>query len=175
VELIERSYFKTEARDNGSLVIQEIGATVDHGDDSDIIDFVVTYLTDLTVLSAGPPPVTMQSLLAGGQMTWTSDGVVVLILQDLDDDPLKQIVMRTFLTLAMISGRFRPDQATQQHIFADRDTGALAAIDGGLVVPADWWQALDGEAPWDAVPFLPASGEPWQPEDFLEWVALVSP
>jgi len=115
ITYVEHSFFRTVARDNGTVTLTAIGATTDHGDASDITDFVLTYLDDLTELVPG---VTMQSLVAGGEMEWSSDGIITLLLMDETDNPLKQAVLQEFLKLSTISGRFRPTEGMQAKFFA---------------------------------------------------------
>jgi len=164
---VNESYYETVARTNGTLSIVEIGATIDHGDEDDITGFVTEYMNDLTEIAPG---ITVQSLLAGGRMRQTSRGIITLQLTDEPD--VKQGLMQTFMILAMVSGRFRVDPLLQVMMFPDPLDASYPATNP--TVPEAWWSALDGEAPWDAVPFLPASGLPWQPEDFPEWIALIS-
>jgi len=180
ISQVQRSFFRTEARDNGSLTLTAIGATIDHGDASDITDFVMTYLDDTSEVDPiNAPGITMQMLLAGGEMEWTSEGIITLLLTDIADNPLKQAVLQQFLTLSMISGRFRPDEQTQVHIYADATTGALAA---NPQCPALWWEALDAgslpvlaDSEWNTT-YAPAGGAPWDATEalFVEWVTRYS-
>ena len=48
ISTIDKSFFRTIARANGTLSMTAIGATLDHGDESDITDFVVAYMADET-------------------------------------------------------------------------------------------------------------------------------
>lgn len=292
ISTVDKSFFRTIARSNGTLSMTAIGATLDHGDESDITDFVVAYMADETEVDpVNAPGVTIQMLLAGGEMEWTSEGIITLLLQDESDDPLKQSLLRQFFQLAMISGRFRPLASVQEMVFAwntdlnhivratvdatsgswdltvddgaTQETAVLGATDdaatvqaaiealghvgagnvavtggpgdaggttpydidfsvsaaainftpvitladnggdpltGGAatvtplvtqqghlhsdipqpppIIPDAWWEALDGNDPWDEEPFLPAALQPWHgggpkfwaPEDFMEWV-----
>lgn len=175
ISQVKHSFFRSEARDNGSLTLTAIGATIDHGDASDITDFVIAYLDDTTEIDPiNAPGVTMQSLLAGGEMEWSSEGIITLLLADETDNALKQAVLQQFLTLSMISGRFRPDEDTQKHIYADATTGALAANPS---CPALWWDAIDasGASEW-LTTFAPAGGAPWTSSEahFVEWVTRYS-
>ena len=173
---VQRSFFRTEARDNGSLTLTAIGATIDHGDSSDITDFVIAYLDDETEVNPiAAPGVTMQMLLEGGEMEWTSEGIITLLLTDAGDNPLKQAVLQQFLTLSMISGRFRVEEATQKHIYADPATGDAAA---NPMCPTLWWDALDAgdldnpaASDWNTT-FAPAGGGVWDATEALfgEWV-----
>ena len=180
ISQVQRSFFRTEARDNGTLTLTAIGATIDHGDASDITDFVITYLDDTTEVDPiNAPGVTMQMLLVGGEMEWTSEGIITLLLADTTDSPLKQAVLQQFLTLSMISGRFRPDEGTQVHIYADAGTGALAA---NPQCPALWWAALDAgaldnpaDSEWNTT-YAPGAGGVWTATEalFVEWVTRYS-
>ena len=164
---VDQSYYETEARADGTLSIIEICAFIDHGDAGDITDFVSTYMADTTEIAPG---VTVQSLLQGSRKRQTAEGI--LTIQLTDDGDSRQVLMRTFMTLAMMSGRFRPPEELQILMFPDPLDASYPATNPA--VPAAWWQALDGVSPWDAAPMLPADGEPWEPDDFAEWVALVS-
>lgn len=164
ISKVIESYYDTEARGNGTMFLTEIGATIDHGDESDITTFVSQYMADETEIAPG---VSIQSLLAGGRLHQTSRGIITLQLTDPTDDALKQVLMQTFMQLAMISGRFRVQESLQILMLPDPVDQSLPATNP--TVPAVWWDALDGVAPWDAQ--LPVSGLPWQPEDFGEWVA----
>jgi len=176
ITAVDHSFLKIVARANGSLCLAEIGATTDHGDANDITTFVITYLDDETEVNpVAAPGVTMQNLLEGGEMEWTSEGIITLLLQDADDNPLKQAVMQQFLTLSMISGRFRVDEGTQKRIYADATTGDAAATPQ---CPALWWEALDAgdldnpaDSQWNTT-FAPAGGGVWDadPALFGEWV-----
>jgi len=180
ISQVKHSFFRTEARDNGSLSLTAIGATIDHGDASDITNFVIAYLDDITEVDPiNAPGVTMQMLLVGGEMEWTSEGIITLLLTDEVDSPLKQAVLQQFLTLSMISGRFRPDEGTQVHIYANAGTGALAA---NPQCPALWWDALDAgaianlpDSEWNTT-YAPAGGAPWDATEalFIEWVTRYS-
>ena len=168
---VNESYYDNLARDDGTLRIVEVGATIDHGDEDDITNFVEAYMADLTEVAPG---ITIQSLLAGGRMRQTSAGIITLQLveEDETEDAAKQGLMRTFMVLAMVSGRFRIKEGLQKMMFPDPLDQSYPATNP--TVPTAWWDALDGVAPWDASPMLPASGNPWQPEDFPEWIALIS-
>lgn len=167
ISQVNESYFETVARNDGTLIITEIGATIDHGDEDDITTFVTAYMNDLTEIAPG---ITVQSLLQGGRMRQTSRGIITLQLTD--DIDAKQDLMRTFMTLAMVSGRFRVQENLQVMMFPDPVDQSYPATNP--TVPVAWWDALDGLPPWDAAPMLPAAGAPWNPEDFPEWIALVS-
>jgi hypothetical protein len=177
---VDHSFFRTEARDNGSLTLTAIGATIDHGDAEDITGFVMAYLDDETEVDPiNAPGVTMQMLLVGGEMEWTSEGIITLLLTDDADNPLKQAVLQQFLTLSMISGRFRPDEDTQKHIYADATTGDAAA---NPTCPALWWDALDAavlsvlaDSEWNTT-YAPGGGAPWTASEahFIEWVTRYS-
>jgi hypothetical protein len=152
------------------MIVVEVGATIDYSDEAAITDFITTYLRDETEVDPiNAPGVTMQQLLQGGEMHWTAAGIITLRL--LDETDQKQPVMQQFLLLAMISGRFRVEEETQRHIFANAATGDLYPT---AKIPTAWWDALDGKPPWNAPPMLPPSGGVWIPEKFLEWVDLVT-
>jgi len=180
ISQIDHSFFRTVARNNGSLSITAIGATIDHGDAEDITSFVLSYLDDeMEVNPTLAPGVTMQMLLAGGEMEWTSEGIITLLLTDDADNPLKQAVLQQFLTLSMISGRFRVDEGTQVHIYADATTGDSAA---NPQCPALWWDALDAgdladpsASEWNTT-YAPAGGGVWDADEalFIEWVTRYS-
>jgi len=119
INKVDKSFFRTVARSNGTLSMTAIGATLDHGDASDITDFVVAYMADTTEIDpVNAPGVTVQAVLAGGEMEWTSSGIITLLLQDAADAPLTQALLKQFFQLSMISGRFRPAPSIQAIVFA---------------------------------------------------------
>lgn len=133
VHTVTRSEFYVKKRATASFQVTAIAATIDHGDESDITDFVESQANDPTV---GP-------ILAGGEMRWEAGGIIALLLTDPDDT--KQVLMRNFLFMAMLTGRFRPSEGTQKLIWADPATGDQPAFP---TVPEEWWQELDaGTAP----------------------------
>lgn len=130
---LNRSYFRVVARGNGTLQIVAIAATIDHGDEHDITGFVESQMNNPAVAP----------ILRGGEMRWESSGIIALLLTDEEDQ--KQPLMRDFLFLAMISGRFRPTEGTQKLVWADPVTGQQPQYPP---VPEDWWVELDaGTAP----------------------------
>jgi len=130
---LDRSYFRVVARANGTLQITAIAATIDHGDEGDITSFVESQMNNPAIAP----------LLQGGEMRWESSGIIALLLTDPNDQ--KQPLMRDFLFLAMLSGRFRPTEGSQKLIWADPQTGVKPQLP---VVPEQWWQELDaGTAP----------------------------
>jgi hypothetical protein len=130
---LDRSYFRVMARANGTLQVTAIAATIDHGDESDITAFVESQMNDPAVAP----------ILQGGEMRWEASGIVALLLTDPEDQ--RQPLMRDFLFLAMISGRFRPTEGCQKLIWADAATGAKPEFPP---VPEQWWVELDaGTAP----------------------------
>jgi len=130
---LNRSYFRVMARNNGSLQITAIGATIDHGDEGDITNFVEMHLSDPVIAP----------IMQGGEMRWEATGIVALLLTDNAD--ARQALMRDFLFMAMLSGRFRPSEGTQRLMWADPETGTQPPFPP---VPAQWWAELDaGTAP----------------------------
>jgi len=130
---LNRSYFRVMARANGTMTITAIAATIDHGDESDITSFVESQMNNPAVAP----------ILQGGEMRWESSGIIALLLTDPTDQ--KQVLMRDFLFMAMISGRFRPTGGSQKLMWADAATGVQPAFP---LVPEAWWDELDaGTAP----------------------------
>ena len=130
---LNRSYFRVVARANGTMQITAIAATIDHGDESDITSFVESQMNNPAVAP----------ILQGGEMRWESTGIIALLLTDPTD--VKQVLMRDFLFMAMLSGRFRPTEGSQKLMWADAATGAQPAFPP---VPEAWWVELDaGTAP----------------------------
>lgn len=122
------SFFWCKARDNGTLRIVAIGATIDHGDESDITAFVQSQMANPVVAP----------MLVNSDLLWTSSDIISLLIQDPDD--VLQPFMRGFLFMAMISGRFRPDHETQALIWADPVTGEKPLFPQ---VPEQWWVEQD--------------------------------
>ena len=127
---LNESTFLTTPRSDGSLSIYLIGVSIDHGAQSAITGFVNSQLSNPVVAA----------MLVGGRMRWDTDGVVSLLL--LDEDDTKQALMRDFLFLSMVTGRFQPEEEIQRRIWAT--DGILAPFPQ---VPQAWWdrQNLYGE------------------------------
>lgn len=146
---LNRSYFRVIARNNGTLQITAIAATIDHGDELDITGFVETQMNNPAIAP----------VLQGGEMRWEASGIVAMLLTDPDDNPIKQALLRNFLFMTMLSGRFRPSAGIQGLIWADVVTGVQPPYPQ---VPNEWWDALDQNSAPDSSQYLD-----W----FMGWLA----
>ena len=66
-------------------------------------------------------------------MCWMSNGIIALLLKD--DEDLKQPLMRDFLFLSMLSGRFHVSHETQKLIWTDPVTKQAPPYP---IVPSEW-------------------------------------
>jgi len=138
---LNRSYFRVIARANGTLQITAVAATIDHGDESDITSFVETQMNNPQIAP----------ILQGGEMRWEASGIVAMLLMDPNDNPIKQTLLRNFLFMTMLSGRFRPSSGIQKLIWADAESGEQPPYPQ---VPEEWWDALDSDSAPDSSQYL---------------------